>query len=254
MTPLNCILGCTELAIDQIQSELRNEAQRSPHKTEELVSNLKAVLSSGKILHLFNLNQIQRMKIRKQEFSADESVTACPQFYVEEVITPFAQKIKSMKIKVLQCVQIEQGLLLKADWQKFKLVVFNIAQNAVKYNSYKGTIAMVSRLSFVQQSINSPKVVTLVTDIIDTGNGIETNRQNLLFKPFRELRKMQDLDLVKDRSIGLGLACSKDIINALGGDVSLIASTKGLTVFRVTMPVKVTDERAEDDDYVRAQV
>jgi C4-dicarboxylate-specific signal transduction histidine kinase len=40
-----------------------------------------------------------------------------------------------------------------------------------------------------------------------------------LFVPFAELRKKQSMQSVVDYGIGLGLSCSKEIANAIGGDV-----------------------------------
>lgn len=74
-------------------------------------------------------------------------------------------------------------------------------------------------------------------DIVNTGDCIEKHRQSLLFKPFLELLAKQDFEKVKHRTIGLGLACSRDIATALQGSVTLVRSRLGLTVFRVTMPV-----------------
>lgn len=48
----------------------------------------------------------------------------------------------------------------------------------------------------------------LETHIIDTGIGIEEDRQKMLFIPFLELKMKQNLKQVKDNNIGLGLACS----------------------------------------------
>ena len=42
---------------------------------------------------------------------------------------------------------------------------------------------------------------------------------------------------VKDHTIGMGLACSKEICNKLGGDLMLVSSVPGLTQFSFKLPV-----------------
>jgi K+-sensing histidine kinase KdpD len=50
-------------------------------------------------------------------------------------------------------------------------------------------------------------------EIIDSGIGIDKEQQQYLFVPFLELKIKQDMKDVKNNSIGMGLACSKIIIN-----------------------------------------
>lgn len=120
----------------------------------------------------------------------------------------------------------------------FEFVLFNVIQNAVKYNIFKGKIviciALEKLLNDQQDQTENFKI-----EVIDTGIGIDEDRQQLLFKPFLELQQKQDLNLVKDRSIGLGLACSYEIITRLKGTISLTKSKNNLTVFTFKMPVEV---------------
>ena len=47
----------------------------------------------------------------------------------------------------------------------------------------------------------------------------------------------QNLKQVANHSIGMGLACSSAIVRALGGDITLKKSEKGLTSFAFKFPV-----------------
>ena len=82
----------------------------------------------------------------------------------------------------------------------------------------------------------------LETQIIDTGIGIEEDRQKMLFIPFLELKMKQNLKQVKDNNIGMGLACSEAISGALHGDIKISQSQRGLTVFAFKIPVKVNEQ------------
>ena len=79
----------------------------------------------------------------------------------------------------------------------------------------------------------------LETEIIDTGIGISKERQDLLFIPFLELRTLQGIKTIDNDNIGMGLACSKAIVQHLGGDIILKESTYGLTVFGFKIPAQV---------------
>jgi signal transduction histidine kinase len=77
----------------------------------------------------------------------------------------------------------------------------------------------------------------LVTEVIDTGLGIDINRQKNLFVPFKELQAVQTFDEVKDSSSGFGLACSKTIVDQLMGTLEIKQSKRGLTVFSFAVPI-----------------
>jgi len=130
-----------------------------------------------------------------------------------------------------------------ADWKKFMLIIFNLIQNSIKCNIIKGDIAIVisfdnlknqdvnKKIKQMQQQrddhhihINKDFNSIMSMEIIDTGCGIEANRQKYLFKPFSELRDKQNFQKVKNQNIGLGLSCSCMIIQELGGSLRLLES------------------------------
>ena len=69
---------------------------------------------------------------------------------------------------------------LKADWNRYALVLFNIIQNAVKFNIFKGEIAFVLKCLPFKPSLESDVVsrdqYVLETEIIDSGLGISNER------------------------------------------------------------------------------
>lgn len=57
-----------------------------------------------------------------------------------------------------------------------------------------------------------------------------------MFTPFGELRKKQLLSKVIDYGIGIGLSNSRELARYIGGDVSLISSEPGCTIFQIIIP------------------
>jgi signal transduction histidine kinase len=66
-------------------------------------------------------------------------------------------------------------------------------------------------------------------DVVDTGSGIEPEHQARLFEPFFTTKP-------RGAGTGLGLSVSKRLVESIGGTLKLIASQKGATRFRVTLP------------------
>jgi K+-sensing histidine kinase KdpD len=83
-------------------------------------------------------------------------------------------------------------------------------------------------------------------EIIDSGCGIEKEQKKYLAVPFSELRVKKDIQKVKNNSIGMGLACTKVIMNQLKGSLQLKESIRGKIVFKIEMPVEKRDHRIEE--------
>ena len=63
------------------------------------------------------------------------------------------------------------------------------------------------------------------------------------------MKKNQDLKLVKDGNIGMGLTCSHVIVNKLGGDITLRESQRGFTHFSFQIPVKKRVREYKESDH-----
>lgn len=140
-----------------------------------------------------------------------------------------------MKLKVHFCTLGRPEQNLEADWENFKLVVFNVLQNAIKYNNLYGHIVVL--VEFREPIFFNEDKMIIETNIIDTGIGISRDRQKMLFKPFLELKVKQNMQKVNDNNIGLGLSCAMDIIQQLGGDLKINHSSRGFSSFSILMPV-----------------
>jgi signal transduction histidine kinase len=63
-----------------------------------------------------------------------------------------------------------------------------------------------------------------MTQVRDSGKGIEEERQKFLLTSFSELRKFQSIEKVKDYGIGIGLSNSRELARKVGGNVILLKS------------------------------
>lgn len=91
MTPLNSILGNSNLVRDQIQQSLAGLMKKVENllNLEELPNMIKgmhenitlisAVQQSGMVMYYYNMNQITRMKIRKNEFVQSLTASILPE-------------------------------------------------------------------------------------------------------------------------------------------------------------------------------
>jgi CheY-like chemotaxis protein/anti-sigma regulatory factor (Ser/Thr protein kinase) len=107
----------------------------------------------------------------------------------------------------------EAGYVL-ADKQRLKQVVINLVVNAIKYNRTEGEV----RIAVQPAGDDRVRVV-----VEDTGRGIDPRALPKLFVPFERL----DAAATGIDGTGLGLALSRTLIEAMGGEIG-VESTPGV--------------------------
>ena len=121
-------------------------------ENQETIKLLYSIKFSGKIMWYYNKNQITKMKIGKQEFQPSYSITKLPEEYIRQVVNPFSPMIKrrELNVHIYRSGQFDIEPL-KADWMNFQLSIFNLLQNAIKYNKFKGDIIFILKLTPIGQ-------------------------------------------------------------------------------------------------------
>ena len=92
---------------------------------------------------------------------------------IMKVLWPFEHQIEKRKINVSILFKTTIPFAVKSDWTLYELIIFNMVQNAVKYNHTDGEIAILIGCHLLPESSRSlEKTHVLETEIIDTGIGI----------------------------------------------------------------------------------
>jgi signal transduction histidine kinase len=111
-----------------------------------------------------------------------------------------------------------------ADGKHVRVILANVAGNAVKYTS-KGHIV-------VRLQAAGPDAIAV--DVIDTGVGIPASQAESIFEPFRA----EPSDARGLAGTGLGLAFARRLARGMGGDVRLVQSSpQAGSTFCVLLPV-----------------
>lgn len=104
----------------------------------------------------------------------------------------------------------------------FKMIILNLAQNAIKAMSSGGTLK-------IETKHNSHNILI---NISDTGCGIPKDQLPHIFEPFFSNNKNND------EHIGLGLAIVKSLLNNLGGSISVKSKSNKGACFSLKIPYK----------------
>jgi signal transduction histidine kinase len=125
--------------------------------------------------------------------------------------------------KIIWTNEVPDQLTVSADQERLYRVVLNLCRNALEALQ-DFTSGGEIRISAFRDSRES----SVIIDVADNGPGIPEAIKGCLFKPF--------VGTAKPGGTGLGLATSRDLVRAHGGDLVLLATGPNGTCFRITLP------------------
>lgn len=115
--------------------------------------------------------------------------------------------------------QLDDTLSVYADEQRLRQILINLLSNAMKFNRPGGA------LSVAIEAIDA----TVVVRISDSGEGIASTDLERLFQPFERLHKGIE-------GIGLGLTISRQLAQAMGGDIHVASELGTGSTFTLVLP------------------
>jgi signal transduction histidine kinase len=134
---------------------------------------------------------------------------------IDEVIG--ALEVGSQPVELIN--EVAPGISLRADADQLHRLFLNLARNALQAMPEGGRLAFRSRRSGGLAEI----------DVTDTGPGLPRAARERLFEPFAASTSTS--------GAGLGLAISREIARAHGGDLRLLATGPGGTTFTLQLPI-----------------
>ena len=218
-TPINAILGFNEVILRQedASEEIKNDASNIQGAGKMLLSLVNDILDFSKL-------DAGRMDIVPVEYRVSEMMS--------EVVNMILLQAKAKGLSFDGMIDPNTPSVLIGDEIRVRQIIINLLNNAVKYteSGYVSIYLGAERLGDDR--------VRLVITVTDTGIGIKKEVLPTLFEAF--VRTDQE----KNRKIegtGLGLSIVKQLVDLMGGFIS-VDSVYGLgTTFKVIIPQEVSD-------------
>jgi len=214
-TPLNAIAGYTELlemgVRGPVTDEQREDLTRIRRGAKVLMSLVNDVLNFARV----EAGQVEvRLEdVRLDLVLADLEVMVAPQLQARRLT--YALELA------------DEALTVRADEDRVKQILSNLLTNAVKFTDEGGRIV-------VACDVPDPARTTVRVRVRDSGRGIPGDKLGAIFEPFVQV----DRHLTRDsqQGVGLGLAISRDLARAMGGELTVTSAVGEGSTFALVLP------------------
>ena len=220
-TPMNAIMGMTEIAHAHVKEEERvvDCIMKIKSSSKLLLSLINEVLDMAKI-------ESGRLILSEEEFNIGE--------LLQELIVMMQPEIKSKKQILNVHIMGLKHEFVKGDMQHIKQVLMNILSNAIKYTPEKGKI----RIDIHEKSIDN-KAGQYEFIFEDNGRGM---KPEFLKKIFIAFERADDNEIKKIQGTGLGMAISNKIVEMMGGTIEVESEYGKGSRFTINMPLHYGNE------------
>jgi signal transduction histidine kinase/CheY-like chemotaxis protein len=220
-TPLNAVIGMTHLLL---ANKPRTDQKGDLDVLLFSASNLLSIVNN-----ILDYNKIEEGKISFEQIPMD--LAAISRHIVAGLKTAASEKGIALLMEIDG--QLENKLI--GDPTRISQVITNLVHNAIKFTR-EGSVRLYIRVNYLQ-----PGSAAITIRIEDTGIGIATEKQQMIFDRFTQA------DSSTSRSYGgtgLGLAITKRILELQGVTLHLESEVGKGSIFYFTQDFPLSTEKA----------
>lgn len=229
-TPMNAVVGYAML--------LGKDADK-PEKVRAYTRKIAA--SSQHLLGLINdildMSKIEsgNTKLNIIEFDFSEMLEE-----LNAVIVPQAKaKKQSFDLRVFSM----KNEILLGDRMRISQILMNLLSNAVKYTPENGKIELIIE----NLSQKSNRFARLRFQVKDNGIGMSEEFLETIYNPFVRARNST---VSKIQGTGLGMAITKNLVDLMGGTISVRSSPEKGTVFTVNISLQIPKQEIDEEFWI----
>ncbi len=211
-TPLNAVLGMNRLMLASgLDGKLRHYAQLIESSGQMLLALINDILDLSKI-------EAGRMEL--------ESIEVDVRGVVQDVVSLLRERAQARGLGLEVRVRSAWPPLLQGDAGRLRQVLLNLIGNAIKFTE-QGEVVVE-----VDAQVQAGGQVALDIAVIDTGIGIDAAQLATLFQRFTQADSSTSR---RYGGSGLGLAISREIIELMGGRITVHSEPGHGSTFRVEL-------------------
>ncbi|MDD2980231.1 MAG: transporter substrate-binding domain-containing protein [Hespellia sp.] len=223
-TPMNGIIGLTGLTreLDELPSEAADNLSKIDESAHYLLSLINDTL---------DMNKIESNKIILNRDAANLGS------FVNQMIGVVKASATQKNIKLIAVPGEELNTQVYLDKVRVQQIFFNLVSNAIKFTPENGTVEVRGECMRLDEKQIKTKLV-----VKDTGIGIDKDFLPRIFEPFEQ---ENDPTTVSYAGTGLGLAIVKNLVEIMGGTIT-VESEKGIgSEFTVELTFDLADEEVK---------
>jgi signal transduction histidine kinase len=219
-TPLAVIIGYIECITDGLYGEIESKHQEILQIVAKQSSHLKNMIDQ---ILIFSRLEANKQPLRVEEFPISKIFNDLRDTF------DFLCNQKGLGLKWELSNEVNS---LHTDPERFKEIVSNLLQNAIKYTD-RGIITV--RLNWLTSQ-------NVGLEVSDTGIGIAAHHLPHVFDPFMQVHKTSSEN--SRGGIGLGLSIVKKHVEQLKGTISVESELGKGTVFKILLPRSYDGKRS----------
>ena len=223
-TPMNAIIGFSDLALlDEMPTGTRSYLQDINTASNHLLTILNDILDLSKL-------DAGHMSIIPRPFDLNDLLTSIYNLFVK------AAQAKGLVLSLDIAKNIPDKLV--GDSVRLRQVLINLLGNAIKFTQ-QGEV----KLNVTLQHLTATEA-RLLFSVHDTGIGISAAQQDKLFKPFSQV---EDGFSRSYEGTGLGLVISQELIQLMGGHISLVSNPEVGSCFSFELLLPLASQVTVED-------
>jgi signal transduction histidine kinase len=211
-TPLAVIIGYIECITDGLYGEIESKHQEILQIVAKQSSHLKNMIDQ---ILIFSRLEANKQPLRLEELPVSKIFTDLRDTF------DFLCKQKGLELSWELSNEVNT---LNTDPERFKEIVSNLLQNAIKYTD-RGVISV--RLNWLTSQ-------TVALEVSDTGIGIAHHHLSNIFDPFMQVHKTSSEN--SRGGIGLGLSIVKKHVDQMKGTMNVDSELGKGTTFKIVLP------------------
>jgi two-component system sensor histidine kinase/response regulator len=218
-TPLNGVIGLNELLLTTTLDD------RQRQYVEGVRSSGRALLDV--INDVLDFSRIESGHLELEEIDFDLVQL------VEDVAEIVSEPAQAKQLELLAYCSPELPSGLRGDPSRLRQVLLNLAGNAIKFTA-AGEVLVRAQLESRQG-----QGLTVRFEITDTGIGIAEDNRARLFEPFAQADSSTTR---RYGGSGLGLAICRQLVDAMGGTLSVVSEPGVGSTFSFTAPLQLAHD------------